>query len=432
MTFENLITAYVDCRRHKRNGHEALAFEIDLERNLMELWNELRNGTYSPGHSRCFIVDKPVRREIFAGAFRDRIVQHLVFNRIEPILERTMIHDSYSCRKGRGTLFGIRRLRRFIAQCSEGYTRDCYLLKCDLKGFFMSIDRMALADRLQQILEQEYTDSDKAEVIALTRCIALHDPLPGARICSPPDRWRLLPPDKSLFGVSGRPMPGQKQPHHSTRKEHCGLPIGNITSQLFANFYLTPFDHFVKHTLGVRYYGRYADNFVIVHHDKTYLRRLVPLLERYLRDRLGLTLHPRKRYLQHASKGILFLGAFIRRDALFVGPRTKNGLIESIHRWNAKAQNRPLEQKEWIQLRDTVNSYWGLMRHHNSFRLRVRSAQRLAPWVAVGLERHGVRKVALPAPDRKTRRRSARSTPSHTPHRHKTTPSEKPIHTANT
>ena len=152
MTFEDLIQAYTDCRRHKRSGREALAFEVGLEDNLMALWRELRAGTYRPGRSRCFIIGRPVRREVFAAEFRDRVVQHLLVNRIEPVLDRGMIHDSYSCRKGRGTLYGVRRIRRFIAQCSEGYTRDCYVLKCDLRGFFMSIDRGRLADMLERTL----------------------------------------------------------------------------------------------------------------------------------------------------------------------------------------------------------------------------------------------------------------------------------------
>ena len=117
MTFEDLIQAYTDCRRHKRSGREALAFEVGLEDNLMALW-----------------------REVFAAEFRDRVVQHLLVNRIEPVLDRGMIHDSYSCRKGRGTLYGVRRIRRFIAQCSEGYTRDCYVLKCDLEAFRSSVN----------------------------------------------------------------------------------------------------------------------------------------------------------------------------------------------------------------------------------------------------------------------------------------------------
>mgnify|MGYP000767343943 FL=1 len=140
MTFEDLIQAYTDCRRHKRSGREALAFEVGLEDNLMALWRELRAGTYRPGRSRCFIIGRPVRREVFAAEFRDRVVQHLLVNRIEPVLDRGMIHDSYSCRKGRGTLYGVRRIRRFIAQCSEGYTRDCYVLKCDLEAFRSSVN----------------------------------------------------------------------------------------------------------------------------------------------------------------------------------------------------------------------------------------------------------------------------------------------------
>lgn len=404
MTFEDLIQAYTDCRRHKRGGREALAFELRLEDNLMALWRELREGTYRPGRSHCFIIGRPVRREVFAAEFRDRVVQHLLCNRIEPVLDRGMIHDSYSCRKGRGTLYGVRRIRRFIAQCSEGYTRDCYVLKCDLRGFFMSIDRERLAERLERTLEREYAGSDKAEVLALTRLIALYDPVPGARVAGPVGGWRLLPPDKSLFAVSGRPMPGDVRSPLPVPPGGKGLPIGNLTSQLFANFYLTPFDHYVKHTLGVRYYGRYADDFVIVHQDREYLKRLVPQLEQFLRDELDLTLHPRKRYLQHYSRGVSFLGVFIRRDALFTGRRTKEGLYRTVGRWNDRAQERPLERCDLEAFRSSVNSYWGLMRHHSSYRLRKRSAGRFCNELTAVTGQESYRKVTLPAPSRRAKR----------------------------
>lgn len=405
MTFEDLIQAYTDCRRHKRGGREALAFELRLEDNLLALWRELHAGTYRPGRSRCFIIGRPVRREVFAAEFRDRVVQHLLCNRIEPVLDRGMIHDSYSCRKGRGTLYGVQRIRRFIAQCSKGYTRDCYVLKCDLRGFFMSIDRERLAGMLDRTLRREYVGDDKAEVLALTRLIALYDPIPGVRVAGPAEGWRLLPPDKSLFAVNGAPMPGSVRSLFPALQAGKGLPIGNLTSQLFANFYLTPFDHYVKHTLGVRYYGRYADDFVIVHTDRQYLKGLVPQIERFLHDELGLTLHPHKRYLQHYSKGVSFLGVFIRRDAVFTGRRIKEGLYRTVGRWNALAQERALERCDLEAFRSSVNSYWGLMRHHNSYWLRKRSAERFCPELVAVTGQVGYRKVTLLDPCRRAKRK---------------------------
>jgi len=174
---------------------------------------------------------------------------------------------------------------------------------------------------------------------------------------------------------------------------------------LFANFYLTPFDHYVKHTLGVRYYGRYADDFVIVHPDREYLRELVPLLERFLRDELGLTLHPRKRWLQHYARGVSFLGVFIRRDAVFAGRRTKEGLYRTVGRWNALAQERALERCDLEAFRSSVNSYWGLMRHHSSYRLRRCSAERFCPELTAVTGQVGYRKVTLSDPRRRAKRK---------------------------
>jgi RNA-directed DNA polymerase len=131
----DLFEAYFNCRKHKRNTHNALAFEIDYEIRLLELWAEINSGHYQPGKSIAFIVNKPVKREIFAADFRDRIVHHLVINKLNPLFEKAFIYDSYACRAGKGTHLGVQRVDRFIRQCSQNYTQDCYVLELDIKGF---------------------------------------------------------------------------------------------------------------------------------------------------------------------------------------------------------------------------------------------------------------------------------------------------------
>ena len=157
----------------------------------------------------------------------------------------------------------------------------------------------------------------------------------------------------------------------------------------------------------MRYYGRYADDFVIVHRDREFLKGVIPLLERFLREELGLTLHPRKRYLQHYSRGVSFLGVYIRRDALFTGRRTKEGLYRTVGRWNALAQESALDRSDLEAFRSSVNSYWGLMRHHNSYRLRRSSAGRFCPELTAVTGQVGYRKVTLPG-NRKLRRKGKR------------------------
>ena len=139
ITLAELFEAYFDCRENKRNTLNALAFEVDYESKLLKLCTEINDGSYQPGKSIAFIVNKPVKREIFAANFRDRVVHHLIINKLNPLFEKVFIYDSYACRVNKGTHLGIQRVDRFIRQCSQNYSLDCYVLKLDIKGFFMSL-----------------------------------------------------------------------------------------------------------------------------------------------------------------------------------------------------------------------------------------------------------------------------------------------------
>ncbi len=156
-----LFQAYFDCRRNKRSTLNAIAFESNYETNLLKLCDEINDGSYQPGKSIAFIVNKPVKREIFAADFRDRIVHHLIINKLNPLFENHFIYDSYSCRKGKGTHFGIHRVERFIRQCSQNYSKDCYVLKLDIQGFFMHIDKLILFKKLLDFIQQKYHQTDK-------------------------------------------------------------------------------------------------------------------------------------------------------------------------------------------------------------------------------------------------------------------------------
>lgn len=185
---EDLFTAYYDARRNKRNTANQLKFELRLEDNLLRLYHQLKNRTYHPGRSVAFIIDKPVKREVFAASFTDRVIHHLYFNYINEICERTFINDCYSCRKGRGTLYGIRRLEHYIRSCSQNYTRECYVLKLDLSGYFMSIDRRRLYEKIV-IMLNKYADRKNIDgrryrealdydlILYLTREIVFNDPV---------------------------------------------------------------------------------------------------------------------------------------------------------------------------------------------------------------------------------------------------------------
>jgi RNA-directed DNA polymerase len=351
---EELFHAYISCRRLKRNTANAIAFEVDYESNLIRLCEEINNGTYHPGRSIAFIVDRPVKREIFAADFRDRVVHHLIINRLNPLFEKEFIYDSYACRVAKGTLFGIRRIDRFIRQCSRNYTEDCYVLKLDIKGFFMCINKKLLFEKLKAFIEDKYKEQDKDFVIDLCRKVIFYDPTKGCIIKGNKKNWQGLPFDKSLF----------------CSPKDCGLPIGNLTSQVFANFYMNPFDHFIKHDLGIRFYGRYVDDFVIVHADREYLKSLIPIVKDYLELKLNLTLHPKKIYLQHYAKGIKYLGSVIKPHRTYIANRTKGNFYQAIERQNLVARDHKPTKKEKEHFLSSMNSYLGIMKHHKTFFLR--------------------------------------------------------------
>ena len=239
---DELFAAYLECRRNKRRTTNALAFEVDFEQKLIELWKDVNNGTYMPGRSIAFIVTEPVQREVFAADFRDRIIHHLIIGKLNHLFEASFIQDSYSCRDGKGTQYGIGRVAGFIRECSRNYTKDCYILKMDIQSFFMSIDKNLLYKYLREFILARYHEPDQLLILELVEKVVFNDPEQNCHIKGRRSDWDGLPPSKSLF-TSGKGK---------------GLPIGNLTSQIFANFYLNFFDHYVKYDLGIEYYGRYV------------------------------------------------------------------------------------------------------------------------------------------------------------------------------
>ncbi|MDP3043116.1 MAG: reverse transcriptase domain-containing protein [bacterium] len=352
---QDLFQAYYDARKNKRNKPSSLDFEINYERNLFELADEIWSGRYSPGASVCFIIEQPVKREIFAASFRDRIVHHLIYNYINPMLDPRFINDCYSCRIGKGTLYGIKRINHFIRSCSENYKKDCYILKLDIKGYFMSIDREILYNKVEglKVLERELPP---CLLINLIKKTIFYDPAKNCRINGKKSDWAGLPKSKSLFFAA----------------PNKGLPIGNLTSQLFGNVYLNDFDHFIKGRLKCRYYGRYVDDIIIMHRDKEFLKSIIPEIRRYLFEKLGLNLHEKKIYLQHFSKGVKFLGAVIKPYRIYIANRTKGNFYAKIRKWNEllAAMNNKISKEQVKEIIACANSYLGLMKHYKTKKLR--------------------------------------------------------------
>jgi len=351
---DELFQAYFDCRSNKRRTANAMAFEVDYESKLIQLLEDINTGKYQPGKSIAFIVNRPVKREIFAADFRDRVVHHLIINKLNPFFEKDFITDSYACRIGKGTHYGIKRVDTFIRRCSKNYQEDCYILKLDIQAFFMNINRKLLFDKLQSYILDKYHHPDQKIVLDLCRMIIFYSPVDNCIIKGFKTDWDGLPKSKSLF---------------YTPKD-CGLPIGNLTSQVFANFYLNFFDHFIKHDLKLRYYGRYVDDFVIVHKDKEYIESVIPKIRTFLSDKLFLTLHPDKIYLQHYSKGVKYLGSVIKPNRIYIANRTKGNFYDSIIRHNQVAESHKPDRAELQQIQCSINSYLGIMVHYKSYNIR--------------------------------------------------------------
>lgn len=297
----DLWVAYFDARQNKRNTMNALAFEQNLEHNMFVLYRELLERRYHLSPSICFILSKPVKREIFAAHFRDRIIHHYIIRKLMPLFENQFIYDAYSCRVGKGTLFGINRLRHFMRSSTQNYTKKAYILKLDLSGFFMSINKRILWEMISRLILCKYSEYDRELLLYLTELVIMNNPTQECILKGHNRDWDGLPPNKSLF----------------TAKSGCGLPIGNLTSQVFANYYLTPFDRFVKETLKIKYYGRYVDDFFIIHKNKKFLLSMIPYISRYLKNTVGVTLHPKKIYLQPCSRGVTYLGCHVKPWGVF-------------------------------------------------------------------------------------------------------------------
>lgn len=373
----NLFNAYYKARKNKRNTYNQLRFEINYEQELFQLYQEIKYKTYSIEKSITFIIEKPVKREIFAASFKDRVIHHLIFNYINPILEKQFIEDSYSCRKGKGTLYGIKRAENFMKQCSENFTQDCYVLKLDIQGYFMGIDKHLLKNKLAAMLsEQEFnkliatsTNNKPKEDISyktlwwLIDLIIFNDATKDCIIKGKLSDWKNLPISKSLF--------------HS--QPNCGLPIGNLTSQLFSNVYFHCFDQWIKTNGQINYYGRYVDDFFIIHQNKEYLISLLADIKDYLLSHDKLIIHPKKIYLQQYNKGFLFLGAYIKPYRTYIGNKTKMKFKALVLEYANYFEKKKVPIATISKFRDSVNSYLGIMKHHKTFNLKLKTLVKKQP-----------------------------------------------------
>jgi len=320
ITLSNVFSSYDEFKKGKRKSKELQQFEQKAEDNLFVLYERLKNKQYLPGSYTSFYVQDPKQRLIHKAPIIDRIVHHLVSKKLENIFEPTFISHSYSCRKEKGTHKGLRDLQRFTRIVSKNNTQECWVLKCDIRKFFASVNQKILF----KILSKKIIDKDFLSL--------LHNII------------------KSF----------------NSNTVNKGMPIGNLTSQLFANIYLNELDQYVKHKLKIRYYIRYMDDFVILSSNRHYLEKLIPTVKFFLENILDLELHPKKVKIFNLKNGIDFLGYILFSHHILPRTKTKRRLIKNI-REKIKAYKMGTITTD--SLYQTVQSYLGYLQHSNAYEL---------------------------------------------------------------
>ncbi len=351
-SFENIYRQYLLCRKNKRNTVNALRFEVNQEKELVRLQEELIGHTYRPGRSVCFFSEKPKLREIFAADFRDRIVHHILVDYLESIWEPVFIHDSYACRKGKGIHRGVAALSKFIRRVTHNTCRRAWYLQLDIENYFMSLDKGILFS----LIKRRCPDRDAlwlSEVLVFHDCTVKPIVRGDARLAA------RLPPHKTLFqAVSGK-----------------GLPIGNLNSQFFANVYLNSLDQFVKHQLKCRWYVRYCDDFVLLAENRERLESWEKAIAAYLADELALLLNKKARRLLPVSNGVNFLGYIVRAEYLLVRRRVIANLLAKLAVFEKRLVSMEgiyriyhFDRQTLDNLHATFTSYLGHFKHAGTFK----------------------------------------------------------------
>ncbi len=309
-----LLQAWEIFRKEKTNKRDVQAFSLHLEDNLFALHNQLKKETYCHGRYEEFWVQDPKRRHIHKACVTDRVLHHLLYTYLYELFDPSFIYDSYSCRLGKGTHKGVARLVSFARKASVNYTKDCWALQFDIRQFFARADHVIL----KQLLVKRIAD---------------------ARILT------LLSQVIDSF--------------HSDAGFKKGIPLGNLTSQIFANIYLHELDRFIKHELHERFYIRYADDGIILSRSKEHLTELILPISDFLQKYLFLSLHPRKVTVRKLLWGIDFLGYIVLPHYLLPRTKTKRRLLKRIQAaGNSKHANQ------------MVQSYLGYLSHAQTFRLQ--------------------------------------------------------------
>lgn len=314
ITVENLFSAWNTFRKGKKKRKDVQLFNRYLEDAIFKLHYALKNQTYVHQPYQAFYVNDPKQRHIHKACVRDRLVHQILYSALYPLYDLTFVFDSYSCRLNKGTHGAVKRLELFLRKVSRNYTRDCFILKCDIKKFFASVDN----EILLTILARKVTDE---KIIWLIKMI--------------------------LDSFSP------------------GLPLGNLTSQLFTNIYMNELDQYIKHQLKLKYYIRYCDDFVIVDSETRDIEKLVEKITTFLSTNLKLELHPRKISIRKFSWGVDFLGYILLPHYILPRTKTKRRLTEKLREKMAMVQSGKISPESFNQ---TFQSYLGYLCHARTYK----------------------------------------------------------------
>jgi len=307
---ENLLKAWKEFKRGKSKRQDVLEFERNLMENIFSLHDDLKNKTYKHGKYEAFNISDPKPRNIHKATVGDRLLHHAVYRKLYFFFDKKFIADSYSCRKRKGTHKAINKFREYARKESKNHTKTIWVLKCDVRKFFASIDHKILIE----ILEKNIKDKDIV--------------------------WLL----SEIVGS-----------FNSARKG-VGLPLGNLTSQLLVNIYMNEFDQFVKHKLKVKYYVRYADDFVVLSLNRKYLENVLLEIKEFLQNELKLELHSNKVSIKTFSSGVDYLGWVHFPEHRVLRTITKRRMFKRIIETQGKEE--------------TTQSYLGLLKHGNTCKLQ--------------------------------------------------------------
>ncbi|NCU43064.1 hypothetical protein EOL72_01790 [Candidatus Falkowbacteria bacterium] len=305
---ENLLLAWQEFSVGKRSKKDVIEFELNLADNILHLHQELANNIYCHGGYYDFFIADPKLRHIHKAKVRDRLIHHAIYRQLYTFFDKTFISHSFSCRLDKGTHRAITAFNKMAGQASANHKKTCWVLQCDIKNFFDSINHKILLDILREYI------LDNRILTLLSDIISSYESISG-----------------------------------------CGLPLGNLTSQLLVNIYMNKFDQFVKYEIKAKYYIRYADDFVFISDNKEWLILILPLINRFLDEELHLKLHPQKTHINTLASGIDFLGWVNFTEHKTLRTKTKKRMMRRII-------NNPEPE--------SLASYLGMLSHGDTYKIK--------------------------------------------------------------